>query len=71
MEVVYTDHAKQRMAKRKISAAMVEETLGKPQAIAAGTENKKIAFKEFKGGIVEVVFAEEGSKKVVISVRWS
>ena len=49
---------------------MVEETLAKPVAISAGSENKKIAFREFKEGVVEVVFVEEGSKKTVISVRW-
>jgi len=70
MEIAYTEHAKQRMLQRKISRKMVEETLANPTAIVAGKENRKIALKEYDSGVVEIVFTEENSAIVVISVRW-
>ena len=49
---------------------MVNKTLLGPGAVSQGNENKKIAYKEFEGKVVEVVYVEEKGEYVVISVRW-
>ena len=71
MGLDFTFHAKKRMIKREISEEMTKETLEKPDAIAKAKDNKKIAYKDFNGRVVEVVFVEENSDKIIISVRWS
>ncbi len=70
MKAIFTFHAKQRMRKREISEEMVNEILLHPSAVGKGKENKKIAYKEFRGKVVEVVYVEENKELVVISVRW-
>ena len=70
MRIVFTGHAKQRMLKREIPKEWIKETLENPTAVSKGGENKKIAFRGFGGKVVEVVFAEEQEKFVVVSVRW-
>lgn len=58
------------MGKRGISEKMIRKTLMQPTAVSKGSENKKIAYKNFGGNVVEVVFVEEAGNFVVISVRW-
>jgi hypothetical protein len=70
MDILFTFHAKKRMKKRKISLEKVKETLEKPVVISRAKDNKKIAYKNFREKVVEVVFVEENSNKIVISVRW-
>ena len=70
MKIAFTFHAKQRMRRRGISEEMVNKTLLGPGAVSQGNENKKIAYKEFEGKVVEVVYVEEKGEYVVISVRW-
>ncbi len=70
MEIVLTKHAKERAKQRSIPLSWIKKTLEKPTAIAKGSENKEIVFKEFGTRVVEVVFVKEVDKKIIISVRW-
>lgn len=70
MELVLTKHARERMRERGIPLSWINKTLENPTAIMKGNEGKEIAFKEFGANVVEVVFARELGKIIVISVRW-
>lgn len=70
MKIVFTDHARLRAGKRHISENWIIETLERPNIVTKGRDNKQIAYKEFNGKVVEVVFVEEYDRKIIISVRW-
>ena len=70
MRIVYTDHSARRMSDRGISKLMVEETLKSPDRMSTGYNNRSIAFKSFKEGIVKVIFFIENNDFVVITVMW-
>ncbi len=55
MKIILTDHAKARMAVRKITEKMIKEALASPDSEGVGYHNKFLVFKSFRAGIVKVV----------------
>lgn len=60
MNIVYSRHAKQRMAQRKISSEEVIETLETPDNILPGDNGEEIAIKQYGNREVRVVYEETG-----------
>jgi len=70
MELVFTEHARYRMATRGISHAMVEQTLQQPDTRGFGYGGRHVALKAFSQGTVKVVYVVEGAAHVIITVMW-
>ncbi len=66
MQITYTDHARRRMAQRRISEVEVTETLEAPDEILPGDEHEEIAVKQFGAREVRVVYEEVGGEAVVV-----
>ncbi len=70
MEIVFTEHAKERLSQRDIKEKDIIQTLKNPDRILKSFGGRKIAQKKFKGKILEVVFKEEKDRLVVITNYW-
>lgn len=64
--IIFTKHALQRMKERKISKKEVGDVIDNPDSIKRDT-NRIIAKKKFKGKTIEVIFAKEGQKSLIIT----
>ena len=58
MRITYTNHARQRMIQRKVSAEQVTETLESPDEVIPGETGEEIAVKRFGTREVRVVYQE-------------
>ena len=66
MRIIYTHHARRRMAQREVSEAEVVETLETPGDILQGDEREDIAVKQFGAHEIRVVYEEIGRESVII-----
>jgi hypothetical protein len=66
MRIIYTHHAHQRMAQRKIDPPQVAETLDSPDNVIPGDRHEQIAIKNYGSREVHVVFEEIEPDIVVI-----
>ena len=69
-EIVYTVHARQRMAARGISDEMVRQALEMPEERGTGYRNRGLAYRRFSRGRIKVVYVEQEGCIVVITVMW-
>ena len=58
MNIIYTNHARQRMKQRKVTEQQVAETLAAPDRLEAGDNGGDMAIREYDGREVRVVFKE-------------
>jgi hypothetical protein len=70
VEIVYTAHARQRMAARGISDEMVRQALEMPEERGTGYRNRRLAYRRFSQGRIKVVYVEQEGRIVVITVMW-
>lgn len=70
MEIVFTEHAKDRLFQRNIKEKEVRQTLKNPDRILKSFGRRKIAQKRFQEKILEVVFREEKGIIIVITNYW-
>jgi hypothetical protein len=70
VNVVYTAHARQRMALRGITDEMVRQAVEEPDATGTGYEARSLAYRRFPQGRIKVVYVEEAGDVVVITVMW-
>jgi hypothetical protein len=68
IDVIFTEHAKQRMIQREISEEEAIETLKNPDSTKQGKPEKQIAIKTFSSKTVRVVYVIENENKVIITV---
>ena len=68
--IYYTEHAKQRMILRGITAEMVKNALLKPDEVGVGYRSKSLIFKKFNEGTIKIVFINKKKSKIIISVIW-
>jgi len=69
--ITYTNHAKDRINRRRITEKWVEETILNPDVVKSGRHGKKIAQRMIdSGGVVEVVYVVEDNQIVVITTYW-
>ena len=70
MRIIFTTHAKERMALRGISVEEVGTALLKPDKTGIGYGGKSIVYKKIKKGTMKVVFAQKKNTCVIVSVIW-
>jgi hypothetical protein len=70
VDIIYTTHAKQRMALRGITKEMVRQTVEVPDETGVGYRARSLAYRLFPQGRVKVVYVEEAREIVVITVMW-
>lgn len=70
MKIILTDHAKERMAVRKITEKMVREAIIHPDNEGVGYQNRFLVYKSFSGGVIKVVFNKEKDCHIIISTIW-
>ncbi|OIO87405.1 MAG: hypothetical protein AUK02_05180 [Anaerolineae bacterium CG2_30_58_95] len=68
--IIYTVHAKERMAVRGITDQMVHEALEVPDERGIGYGSRTLAYRRFAQGRIKVVYVEEKEQIVVITVMW-
>ena len=68
MKIEILDHARKRMEIYDVSEALVKETIEKPDSIADGYNNRKIAQKKLNGYMLRVIYEEKNSTKIVITI---
>ncbi len=70
MKIILTEHAKERMAVRKITEKMIKDAIAEPENEGFGYQDRFLAFKTFSAGVIKVVYAKEKDSRVIISVIW-
>lgn len=70
MEIVYTDHARDRILQRKIKKRWVEEALRNRDVTKNGKDNRNIAVKNINGEKISVVYVVENEDYVIITTYW-
>jgi len=61
----YTDHARKRMALRKVTEAMVEETVERPARTGFGEFGRPLAYRDYPHGTLKVVYVDEPTETVI------
>ena len=68
-KIILTDHAIDRLIKRKISQNLARLTVNNPDYIV--NKDKKVeAYKEFKDGLLKVVYTEKEKFIILITAYW-
>ncbi len=67
MPIIFSDHAKQQLRRRKIPQKLVIETIKNFEGKGASFKERKLRQKTFGDKILEVVTKTEGSKVTVIT----
>ena len=67
MKIILTDHAKERMAVRKITDKMLKEAIADPDSEGTGYQNRFLVYKKFSGGVIKVVYNKERDFCIIIS----
>lgn len=70
MEIILTDHTKERMALRKITKEMIETAIANPDRQGIGYQNRLLAFKSFESRIAKIVYIKKDNFYIIISVIW-
>jgi hypothetical protein len=68
--IIFTDHARRRMAERKISKQQVITTLKQPDAKKDGIDRTKLLQKKYRDKTLEVVVEFYKNKIVIITLYW-
>jgi hypothetical protein len=58
------------MKLRRVSRAMVQETIQNPEKTDSGYGDKLLAFRSYEAGVLKVVYVIENRDCVVITVIW-
>jgi len=66
MVIIYTRHAKKRMAERRISAEEVRETIEWPDDIIVGDFDEETAIKNYGNQEIRVVYQQPDEQTYVI-----
>ena len=70
MAIVFTYHARERMARRGVSESMIEEAICAPDATGEGYTGKLLAFKRFPRGLLKVMYFVDGNDHIIVSTIW-
>ena len=68
--IIFTRHAIEKLAQRKIKKEFVLQTLERPDHIEISFGNRRLAFKRFAKLYLRVVFRKEGKNTIVITQHW-
>jgi hypothetical protein len=67
MSIVFSEHAKEQLKRRKISQVKIIQVVRKPQDIITSYRRRKLRRLQNGGRILQVVTITEGSKIIIIS----
>ena len=71
MIITYTEHAKARMALRKISRSEVEQTISEPYFSIPARSNRMVIVKKYQDKYLKVIFERSNDKIIVVTVYWT
>ena len=70
MAIIYTKHAEEMLAFRKIRKEFVEKCLKNPDDKLPAKEGKLAYFKNFGKNYLKVIVSEEGKDLIVVTPYW-
>jgi hypothetical protein len=70
MRLIYTAHAKDRIALRKIREEWIELAVTRPDRLLDAHDGRMQAVKKVNSDKISVIYKEEGGGIVVITVYW-
>lgn len=68
MNIIYSIHAQEKIAERKIPRKINESSLLNPDTVVSGREKTQIAHKLIKDRLLRIVYRIENEKYMVITV---
>ena len=68
--IILTYHASERMARRRVSESMIEETICTADQTGEGYAGKLLALNRFPQGLLKVVYLVDRNDHVIISTIW-
>jgi hypothetical protein len=71
MNFVYTDHAKERIAERRISKENIERALREPDDVLSTKFGRKIAQKLMRSKLLRIMYEEENGNFVIITAYYT
>lgn len=71
MEFVYTAHAEENIAERKLSKTLIEGTVLYPERITVSRLGRRIAQKVIEGKLLRVVYEEKQSVYIIITAYYT
>jgi len=70
MKLIFTYHAKENMAERKININLVLNTILRPDHISASRKNRIIAERSLKNKILKVIYLHTKKAYIIITVYY-
>lgn len=70
MAIIYTKHAQEMLAFRKLKKELVEKCVKNPDQILPAREEKKAYFKNFGKNFLKLIISEEEKNIVVVTLYW-
>ena len=67
MDFIYTVHAEEKIAERKFTKALIEQTIVNPDSVMLSRFGRKIAEKEIGGKLLRIVYEEQESLYIIIT----
>lgn len=71
MDIVYTRHAEEKIAERKISRAIIEHSLKNPDTVLEAAFGKQIAHKLIRNKLLRIVYTQRSEKYTVITAYFT
>jgi hypothetical protein len=68
MNIIYSIHAQEKIAERKIPKKIIESSLQRPDTVVSGRGKTKVAHKLIKDRLLRIVYRIENEKFMVITV---
>lgn len=65
--IIYTNHAKQRMSERNITEAEVEQVLAWPDYVISSGDRNSMAAKRIEGREVRIVYKAQKERIILIT----
>ena len=67
MPIVFSEHAKRQLERRKISQKLAKNVVINPDEINSSFRDRKLRSKKIRGRLIEIVTKTEGSKITIIT----
>jgi len=71
MDVVYTRHAEEKIAERKLSKTIIENALKNPDTVLESISEKRIAHKLIRNKLLRIVYTRKSEKYVIITAYFT
>ncbi|HMB45605.1 MAG TPA: DUF4258 domain-containing protein [Candidatus Methanoperedens sp.] len=71
MEIIYTNHAEEKLAERKISKREIEKSLKNPDAVLDGRDDVKIVHKLIRDKLLRIAYKSEKDFLLVITAYYT